>query len=742
LVFLAVSAAACGDDDDDAQPADAGADGGADTGTAQCVADSDCSDDIFCNGAERCDPTAGAANGRGCVVTGTGPCAAELTCSEDLDVCQTVCEGMPDADGDGRVSAACVGGDDCDDDDAARFPGNDEICDDDGHDEDCNDATYGSRDGDADGFIDAVCCNGTTCGEDCNDARRDIKPGASEVCNGLDDDCSGEIDEGVAVDGYVDRDFDGYGPAEPPLADGGVDAGALDAGELDGGAATARLRGCPGARGFAQLAGDCNDANAAQNPGLLEACDLLDNDCDGVVDNNTTSVNWYRDSDGDGFGDLRTVLRSCVQPVDPDPTVTYRLFPFDCDDTRISVNIAAPEICDGRDNDCNGRADFLIAGSDTEDDDRDGSADIACSPGGDCRDTDARTYPGAPELCDDRDNDCDGVPDDGTSIQAWYLDADGDGQGSDVSAPIMSCPPIAGRATTRGDCDDADASRRAGIPETCNGIDDDCNGLATGEDLDGDRFRALGSVCVGGPREARPASDCDDSDAMVNPGRAEAPTCDGIDGIDSDCNGVVDDGISLLQRSNANCGACGSVCAAGEACYLGTCHPAVQRVFVTAEIVLANFGGARGGDAVCQARANAQALGGTWRSWTSDNAAPAATSPSTRFSVVGTTDDFVTLRGTTIATSWADLTDGNLAAAIDSNERGEASTAYEVWTATRTNGAGQGGLTGCANFTSRENVYKPYDFPSTGSASTGAAWTTLWQQQCSRDNVRLYCFEQ
>ena len=537
----------------------------------------------------------------------------------------------------------------------------------------------------------------------------------------------------------MDRDFDGFGPIEAPLPDGGLDAGEVDAGEVDGGAATARVRGCPGARGFAQAAGDCNDANAAQSPGLVEACDLLDNDCDGVVDDDTTVVNWYRDGDGDGFGDPRTVLRSCAQPMEPGSTIAYTLIPFDCDDAQLSVNLAAPEICDGRDNDCNGRADFLIAGSDTEDDDRDGSPDIACSPGGDCRDTDARTYPGAPELCDDRDNDCDGVADDGTSIQAWYLDGDADGQGSDVSAPIMSCPPIVGRATTRGDCDDADATRRAGVTEICNGIDDDCNGLATGEDLDGDGFRALGSVCVGGARATLPASDCSDSNAMVNPGAPEAPTCDGID---TDCSGVADDGLPFLRSSNANCGACGNVCASGETCYLGTCHPAVKRVFVTADIVLADFGGARGGDAVCQARADARTLGGSWRSWTSDNAAPTATSPATRFSVVDTTDDFVTLRGTTIATSWADLTDGTLVAVIDSNERGEASTAYEAWTATTTSGARQTGLTGCMNFTSRLDVYDPYDFPFTGSASTNSAWTSLFKQQCSRDNVRLLCFEQ
>jgi len=67
----------------------------------------------------------------------------------------------PDEDGDGSRAAAC-GGDDCDDADAARYPGGSELCDYAGHDEDCNDATYGTKDDDADGYVDARCCNGTT----------------------------------------------------------------------------------------------------------------------------------------------------------------------------------------------------------------------------------------------------------------------------------------------------------------------------------------------------------------------------------------------------------------------------------------------------------------------------------------------------------------------------------------------------------------------------------------------------
>jgi hypothetical protein len=85
-----------------------------------------------------------------------------------------------DGDGDGHVNHA-LGGDDCDDSDAGRYPGNPEICDAAHHDEDCNPATYGERDADRDGYPDARCCNrqpsrGLACGTDCDDTNAAIHP--------------------------------------------------------------------------------------------------------------------------------------------------------------------------------------------------------------------------------------------------------------------------------------------------------------------------------------------------------------------------------------------------------------------------------------------------------------------------------------------------------------------------------------------------------------------------------------
>lgn len=107
---------------------------------------------------------------------------------------------MPgDCDGDGEAAAEC-GGNDCDDDDARRFPSATEVCDADDVDEDCDPSTFGGRDGDMDGAVDAACCNvqpggDLLCGSDCDDDDINVNPSATEICDAADNDCSGAADD-------------------------------------------------------------------------------------------------------------------------------------------------------------------------------------------------------------------------------------------------------------------------------------------------------------------------------------------------------------------------------------------------------------------------------------------------------------------------------------------------------------------------------------------------------------------
>ncbi|MCA9542712.1 MAG: putative metal-binding motif-containing protein, partial [Myxococcales bacterium] len=112
---------------------------------------------------------------------------------------------------------------------------------------------------------------------------------------------------------------------------------------------------CDQPTGYVDNDGDCNDMDANINPNAQEVCDGIDNDCDGLVDDEDPSISgqsaWYADNDMDGFGDPNTSTLACSQPAG------FVGNDADCDDTDANVNPNAQEVCDGIDNDCDGLVD-------------------------------------------------------------------------------------------------------------------------------------------------------------------------------------------------------------------------------------------------------------------------------------------------------------------------------------------------------------------------------------------------
>lgn len=144
---------------------------------------------------------------------------------------------------------------DCDDANKGINPEAQEVCD--GVDQDCNGEPDDGLDNDGDGY--SFCRE-----EDCDDQAPDVNPEAFEVCDGLDQDCDTVIDEGVKIPLYLDEDGDGFGnPA-------------------------AMVEGCEVTADLVDNAGDCDDLDGGAYPGAVEACGLDsamgDDDCDGIID--------------------------------------------------------------------------------------------------------------------------------------------------------------------------------------------------------------------------------------------------------------------------------------------------------------------------------------------------------------------------------------------------------------------------------------------------------------------------
>ncbi len=371
--------------------------------------------------------------------------------------------------------------------------------------------------------------------DDCDDSDPQSNPVGVELCDGVDNNCNGFIDEDAAdaPTWYLDADNDGYGAAHLPV------------------------EACSIPAGYVGNSQDCDDLAPGSYPGAVEVCDGADNNCDNSVDEGVLTT-WYLDSDGDGFGDAgSSTQQSCTQPLETSSNDD------DCDDAVAAVSPSAVEVCDGIDNNCDQQTDEVGAVGSTPwyaDGDGDGFgaglASITCSAAtgevdnnDDCDDAVNATNPDAPELCDNLDNNCDGNIDEGTPSDAstWYADLDGDGAGG-MLVTVIACTQPSGYVALidADDCDDLDATSFPGASEVCDGADNNCGGgvdegvtVTFFLDSDGDGYGDLGSpqqACFQPLGYSPNNGDCDDGSPAAHPGGVEV-----CDGIDNDCNGASDD---------------------------------------------------------------------------------------------------------------------------------------------------------------------------------------------------------
>ncbi len=266
---------------------------------------------------------------------------------------------------------------------------------------------------------------------------------------------------------YLDSDGDGYGDPSDVIYGSTCPSGRVDNDD------------------------DCDDSDPAKWSGATDICDGIDNDCDGTIDEDCSSKTYYKDADGDGYGNPSISASGPPAPtgfVDNDQ---------DCDDGNAAVHPGATEVCNGIDDNCDGNIDDLTAWY-YPDDDGDGyGAPVgeelsACDahPGyvtnnQDCDDGNASVHPGASEVCNGIDDDCDGSVDEGLATQTYYYDYDGDGWGISSSTKTGCAPPAGyvaprdadGDGTYDFDCNDNDASIHPGAFDSCDTpIDENCSG--------------------------------------------------------------------------------------------------------------------------------------------------------------------------------------------------------------------------------------------------------------------------
>jgi hypothetical protein len=381
--------------------------------------------------------------------------------------------------------------------------------------------TCNGIDDDCDGSVDEggvcsgnPCCFNGDCDGVCGTAVIDSTGACAapalfgaELCDGVDNDCDGSIDEGALSTFYRDQDGDTYGA----LSSGTVSA-------------------CSAPSGFVSNNTDCNDGSATIRPGATEiAGDDVDQNCD-------AAELCFVNADNDGYRLASTI--SSVNVSCGDPGEARANMPGgDCDDGNPLIYPGRAEVCNGVDDDCDGFIDEGLLSTFYRDQDGDtygalssGSTAACVAPTGyvsnntDCDDSNSSINPGQSESCNGFDDDCDGDVDEDNvcgdpcngdpccgNYSTYYLDNDSDGYGSSSSGSTSGCSGStpSGYSSSDNDRNDSDGSVNPGAGESCNGIDDDCDGSTDEDDVCG------GGGCI--------------------------PSSESCNGFDDDCDGDVDE---------------------------------------------------------------------------------------------------------------------------------------------------------------------------------------------------------